>query len=71
MRKETQDLALGTTIYEMPLNSAICEPAAGAYLKAGRTAVKGYAIATDRAITRIDVSMDGGRQWRQATIECQ
>ena len=29
MRKETQDLARGTTIYEMPLNSAICEPEAG------------------------------------------
>jgi sulfite oxidase len=69
MRKETQDPARGTTIYEMPLNSAICEPAAGADLKAGRTAVKGYAIATDRAITRVDVSMNGGRQWHQATIE--
>ncbi|MCW6509651.1 sulfite oxidase [Lichenifustis flavocetrariae] len=69
MRKETQDPARGTTIYEMPLNAAICEPAAGAELKAGRTEVRGYAIATDRAITRVDVSSDGGRQWRQATIE--
>ena len=53
----------------MPLNAAICEPAAGAALKAGKFAVKGYAIATDRAITRVDVSMNGGRQWSQATIE--
>ena len=69
MRKETQDPARGTTIYEMPLNAAICEPATGANLKAGTTEIKGYAIATDRAITRVDVSMDGGRQWQQATIE--
>jgi sulfite oxidase len=69
MRKDTQDPARGTTINEMPLNAAICEPAAGANLKAGRIEVRGYAIATDRAITRVDVSMNGGRQWRQATIE--
>ena len=69
MRKETQDLSRGTTIDAMPLNAAICEPAAGAALKAGKVAVKGYAIATDRAITRVDVSMNGGRQWSQATIE--
>lgn len=69
MRKETQDPARGRTIYEMPLNAAICEPAAGADLKAGKTVIRGYAIATDRAITRVDVSMNGGRQWQQATIE--
>ncbi|MCW6507758.1 sulfite oxidase [Lichenifustis flavocetrariae] len=69
MHKETQDPARGTTIYEMPLNAAICEPVAGAELSAGKTKIKGYAIATDRAITRVDVSMNGGREWRQATIE--
>ncbi len=69
MREETQDPTRGTTIYDMPLNAAICEPAAGANLKAGRTEIKGYAIATDRAIIRVDVSMNGGRQWQQATIE--
>lgn len=69
MRRETQDFARGTMIYEMPLNSAICEPAAGAGITAGAVEIKGYAIATDRAIARVDLSMDGGRQWRQATIE--
>lgn len=69
MRKETQDFSRGTTIDAMPLNAAICEPVAGAEVKAGKVAVKGYAIATDRAITRVDVSMNGGRQWSQATIE--
>ena len=65
MRAETQDPARGTTIDEMPLNAAICEPAPGASLPEGRTTVRGYAVATDRAIARVD----GGRQWRQATIE--
>ena len=69
MRAATQDPARGATIDEMPLNAAICEPAPGASLPQGRTTIRGYAIATDRAIARVDVSMDGGRQWRQATIE--
>lgn len=69
MRKKTQDLTRGVAINEMPLNAAICEPAAGSNLKVGKITIRGYAIATDRAITRVDVSMDGGRHWRQATIE--
>ena len=69
MRKDTEDLARGTAIDAMPLNAAICEPAAGATLEAGETRIRGYAIATDRAITRVDVSADGGRHWLQATLE--
>ncbi len=69
MREATVDLSRGITINEMPLNSAICEPAPGATLARGSTMIRGYAMATDRAITRIDVSINGGRHWRQATIE--
>ncbi len=69
MRKETQDLARGITIDEMPLNSAICVPSPGAKLKAGKVELRGYATATGRAITRIDLSADGGRSWCQAEIE--
>lgn len=69
MRKETQDLSRGTAINAMPLNSAICEPVTGAEVEAGKVAIKGYAIATDRAIARVDASMNGGRHWSQATIE--
>ncbi|WP_375462611.1 hypothetical protein [uncultured Methylobacterium sp.] len=53
----------------MPLNGAICEPARAAALKAGRQPVRGYAIAGDRAVARVDVSADGGRTWAQARIE--
>ncbi|GEO99271.1 molybdopterin-dependent oxidoreductase [Methylobacterium haplocladii] len=66
---ETADPAAGHTIEAMPLNSAICEPARGAALKAGRHSIRGYAIASDRAVARVDVSPDGGRSWAQARIE--
>ena len=69
MRPETEDLSRGITIDAMPLNSAISEPAPGTALKAGPATIRGYAVATDRAITRVDLSGDGGRTWTQATIE--
>ncbi len=69
VRTETVDWDAGVTINEMPLNSAICEPAAFARLGAGRTAVRGWAQASARAIARVDVSADGGRTWHQAALE--
>ena len=69
MRKDTKDESRGITITAMPLNAAICEPQPGASLPVGETKVRGYAIATDRAITRVDLSSNGGRDWVQATIE--
>ncbi len=59
----------GLTIYDMPLNSAICEPASGAALRAGRTTMRGYAIATARDVVRVELSIDDGRSWRQAELE--
>ena len=59
----------GLTINEMPLTSAICTPAKNAELAAGPTTIAGYANATDRAILRVDVSIDGGRHWSQAELE--
>ena len=67
--RETVDWDKGVTINEMPVNAAICEPELHAALKAGRTSVRGYAIATGRAVARVDVSGDGGRNWMQATLE--
>lgn len=65
----TVDWAKGLTINEMPLNSAICDPAPYAALSAGRHTLRGYAVASGRAIARVDVSGDGGRTWRQAELE--
>ncbi len=66
---ETVDWAQGVTIDEMPLNSAICEPARHATLPPGPATLRGYAVASARAIVRVDVSADGGRSWRQARLE--
>ena len=65
---ESVDWQKGITIYGMPLNSAICEPAAFAAVAAGRTVVRGWAMATARGIARVDVSPDGGRHWQQASL---
>ena len=67
--KQTVDPALGMTINDMPVNSAICEPAAHARLKPGPTRVAGYAVATVRPIVRVDVSSDEGHSWRQAKLQ--
>ncbi|MGI4942818.1 MAG: molybdopterin-dependent oxidoreductase [Janthinobacterium lividum] len=67
--EDTVNWEKGMTIYDMPLNAAICEPGPRAELKAGSTALRGYAIATAREVTRVDVSIDGGRNWRQAELE--
>ena len=69
MRTDTEDLARGITIEAMPLNAAIAEPAPGAVLRPGPLVVKGYAVATDRPVMRVDLSGDGGRSWHQAEIE--
>ena len=65
---ETVDWETGVTINEMPLNSAICTPQAGARLPPGPTLIRGYAVASGRVVTRVDVSADGGRNWVQAAL---
>jgi sulfite oxidase len=67
--KEIIDWNRGITINELPINAAICEPAHGAALKAGPNTLRGYAIASARDITRVDVSSDGGCHWTQAELE--
>ena len=67
--KDDIDWSRGETIDEMPINSAICEPAPDAILAAGRTIVRGYAMATAHAVARVDVSADGGERWTEATLE--
>ncbi|SDN81960.1 sulfite oxidase [Methylobacterium phyllostachyos] len=66
---ETADPARGHTIDTLPLNAAICEPARGAVLGPGACRIRGYAVAGDRAVIRVDVSGDGGRSWIQAALE--
>ena len=67
--KDDVDWAAGLTIDAMPLNSAICAPQRGERLKAGRLTLRGWATASERAVRRVDVSLDGGRSWTQAELE--
>ncbi len=69
VQKGEQDWTEGLTIDALPLNSAICEPEQGARLREGLVTLKGWAVASERAIKRVDVSLDGGRHWRQAELE--
>jgi len=69
MTEADVDWSAGITIDKMPLNAAICEPGPGETLAAGPVAVRGYAVATRREVTRVDVSSDGGRHWTQARLE--
>lgn len=59
----------GLSLGSVALNSAILTPADGAAIAAGETTVVGYAFAGgERAVARVDVSVDGGRSWMQADL---
>ena len=63
------DWAAGLTLYELPLNAAVCEPADGAEIAAGLVWVRGYAMAGGRSIERVEVTADDGRSWTGAEFE--
>ena len=69
--EDTVDREKSMTIYDMPLNSAICEPLSRVLPKGGRTILRDYAIAIETAgdVVRVDASVDGGRNWSQAELE--
>lgn len=67
--KEDADWSAGMVINALPINAAICSPVDGAALQAGDLLMQGYATAGDRAVSRVDVSVNGGRDWEQAELE--
>ncbi len=67
--KETADKDPNVVINDMPLNAAICIPAAGATLKPGTTKIEGYAIGTQNGVAKVEVSYDGGENWHEAAID--
>ena len=65
---ETVDWSEGLTINAMPLNAAICSPGSGESLPAGEVRIEGYAVAYDSRVSRVEVSVNGGRDWCQANF---
>jgi sulfite oxidase len=64
--------AAAEPIYPFPVNAAICTPHKGSSLKAGPTQVSGYALPSGQpgcAVDKVELSIDGGRTWRQASLE--
>lgn len=60
----------GLSLTSVALNSDILRPDDGACVAAGPVRVSGYAYAgDDRAVARVDVSVDEGRSWRQAELD--
>jgi DMSO/TMAO reductase YedYZ molybdopterin-dependent catalytic subunit len=52
----------------MAVRSLICQPAAGATLAPGPVMVRGVAWSGAAAVTRVEMSMDGGRTWAEAAF---
>ncbi len=59
----------GAMLGELPVNSIVTSPRAGARLPAGGVRVEGLALAGGgRDVARVEVSADGGRSWRVARL---
>ncbi len=60
----------GFPLGAVAVNAAILRPDGSSVRPAGPAEVTGYAFAgDDRGIARVDVSVDGGRRWQQATLD--
>ena len=60
----------GIPLSVVPLNCDIFYPGDGEAVPAGPLTIRGWAMAADgHDVARVDVSLDGGRTWRQADLE--
>lgn len=57
------------TMQQLVVKSLVATPANGSVLPPGRATVRGVAFSGERAIERVEVSVDGGRTWRKAALE--
>jgi sulfite oxidase len=66
------EVAQAEPIYAIPVNAAICTPAAGAKLKSGRVTIAGYALPSGEpgcTIAKVELSKDGGRTWMDCKLQ--
>lgn len=67
---ESSDPQQFPSLSSVALNSDTLVPSPGSTVAPGRLEVSGYAYAgDDRAVVRVDVSLDGGGTWQQAQLE--
>ena len=60
---------VGMELGRIAVNSDVLSPVDGAEVPAGPLEVRGYAFAGGRrSVERVDVSLDNGQTWRQATL---
>jgi sulfite dehydrogenase (cytochrome) subunit A len=64
----TQDNQTTWPITEMVVNSVIADPISGTRLHAAGFTVEGVAWDRGHGIRQVDVSLDGGKSWKQATL---
>src|SRR5579884_1843381 len=64
----TQENAMSTPITEMVVNSLITSHRDGAKVKPGKVTIGGLAWDGGYGIRRVEVSTDGGKTWRDATL---
>jgi sulfite dehydrogenase len=65
----SQDNQTNWPITEMVVNSVFAEPIAGTRLTAAGFAIEGVAWDRGHGIKQVEVSLDGGRSWKQATLD--
>lgn len=67
-----EDMDSATPIQQLPVQSVVCVPADGEQiaLKDSKIYACGYAYSGGgKDIIRVDVSIDGGKTWQEATLE--
>ena len=55
--------------FEMEAKSVITSPSGGMNVRPGEIEIQGFAWSGNGSIRTVDVSTDGGRNWRQAAVE--
>lgn len=69
VREETADWAAAEPLGELSVNSVITSPTPGTTLRVGKVTIEGYAITGgNRAIERVEFSIDDGRTWAEAAL---
>ena len=66
--QEGQDPKTGEVVTTIPLKCIITQPLANEKLPTGAVVVLGAAYGGEAAVESVEVSVDGGQTWRQATF---